>query len=377
MADRPFRGGGYGGRAPLGEGINEGVNSFVQNYLAMKRQQTMDKYATVAERNQAVTEGSLRGQNAPMGQPPVDAGGGGAAVLATAPAAAPPSPAEPTYIKTQPGVPLPLGNSTGHPHFTQAPGIQPGVGQFPGTSISPNDGSSPDLPPGSSSPFTNNYKMTPDPVVQAPPFDMGRLAPQSGGPTAASLTAGAPSATPPPMLMAQAGPGAQALASDKPVEQMSLDELRQMSFDHAKNAREEALKNETNTDMLSGAYHYKQLMNTSKPYLDQWAKALNEVKANPQNPDKWRGVQVLTGEEDPQKALSMATNEYSKLRGQHEEYSKNYEPMNEHLTKNGITPDQYDNDAKFLQFRNAMKFQPHTPTGRGAGVLKTPKTTRR
>ena len=65
------------------------------------------------------------------------------------------------------------------------------------------------------------------------------------------------------------------------------------------------------------------------------------------------------GQEDPDKAFSMATQEYTKLRGQHEKYATNYAPLNEHLTSRGITPDLYDDEAKFLQFRNQRKAQPH------------------
>ena len=373
MADRPFRGARYGGIAPLGEGIEQGVNSFVQNYLAMKRQQTTDKYADIAGRREAMIEGQLQGQTAPLGQggqPAVDTGGGGAAVLATSAPGREDVPPSARYIETQAGVPLPEGDSSGHPYFTQDPNAQPGVGQFPGTATVPGRGTalfgtSPELPPGSKSVFSHNYPMQADPTVQPPPEGVMPMA--------------RPSTMPKPTLVAaQAGPvGAQAMAADKPVEEMSLDELREMSLQHSKQAREAALANETDLDMLQGAYHYNQLMSTAKPYIDQWAKALNEVKANPQNPEKWRGVQVLSGEEDPQKALAIATKEYSALRGQYEEYNKNYGPLNERLTKRGITPDQYANEAQFLEFRNKKKSSPHNPSSsRGAGTIKTPKTRR-
>lgn len=319
--NRPFRNSGYGGAALLGEGINQGVNSFAKNFLDMKRQLNADKYAEIDARSQAVDEGWLQAQQRPVGQPPVDAGGGGAAVLATPP------------------TPTPL-----------APGVRLG-------------------PPGSAN-YADPTLGTPEPMNEGPPSPYFHPMAQPG-------------VTPDPrQLQAQAPVGAQALAGPAPsapksVDQLSLDELRELSFQHATTARENALANETDIDMLQKAFHYNQLMSVSKPHLDQWAKALNEVKANPTNRDKWRGVQVLTGEEDPEKALALATKQYSDLRGQHEEYSKNYTPLNEQLTQRGITPDLYENEAKFLQFRNQRKFQPHSPSGRGAGVLKTPKPARR
>ncbi len=171
-------------------------------------------------------------------------------------------------------------------------------------------------------------------------------------------------------------PGAPATQPGSPAqpgaEDLSIDDLRNLVFEQEKKSRQDALLNATDTDMLQKAYHYQAQMNLQKPYLDQWAKALNEVRANPQTPDKWRSVMVLTGKEDPNEALALATNEYAKLRQQYDSFAGNFTPLNEHLSSRGITPDMYGDEAKFIEFLNQMKFKPHTPgktKAPGAGVL--------
>lgn len=129
-------------------------------------------------------------------------------------------------------------------------------------------------------------------------------------------------------------------------------------------------------DMLNQAYHYNTLMNTAKPYLDQWHKALNAVRANPNDPTAYRSIQVLTGEEDPDKALALATNEYAKLRQQYDQHSKNFAPLNQQLSSRGITPDLYSDEAKFLQFRNQRTFQPHTAGQMPGARMRSPSMSR-
>lgn len=289
--------------------LGEGISSGVNNFV---QNYIAMKNLQQRQRWQAMQEGTLQGNKA-AGQP--GAPGEGAAVLAT----------------TAPMQPPPNAS----------------------------------LPPAAA---VGGYQMGPDESGWA---SRTEPSPFLNGPTEApnaQMTAA------PPMQTAQADPvGAEALAQpDKRVEDMSIEELNALAFQHAKDATESARSNEQDLEMLTPAYHYKQLMGTAKPYLDQWAKALNEVKANPTTPDQWRGVQVLTGEEDPQKALAKATHEYATLRSQYEEYNKQYGPLNEQLTKRGITPEMYQNEAQFLQFRNQRKFQPHTP-GRGAGAMRPPK----
>jgi hypothetical protein len=369
MADRPFRNAGYGGVALLGEGIHQGVDNFVQNFLAMKRQRNQDRW-------QAMQEGALQGNQAPLGQPTGTPGGAGAAALATTqpgPADVSPAAAVPSarYLETQPGVPLPQGDSSGHPYFTQAEGRQPGVGQFPDTST--GGGETQGLSARHSVFANNDYQMQPDASVQPPP-----------------------ASAPQPMMAQAEPPGAQALASSldqarsvwsaapashtKPVEEMSLDELRNLSSEHAKGAREQAKANERDMTMLPPAYHYSQQLKLIEPYLKLWEDALDETRtpANVTNPDSWNRVKDMTGEEDPRKAAAIAIQEYTKLRNQRDQYRSNYIPLKKELSARGITPDMYDNEAKFLDFQNQRKFQPHTPSTRGAGVMKTaPKAARR
>lgn len=168
-------------------------------------------------------------------------------------------------------------------------------------------------------------------------------------------------------LVAPQAPGAM-----KDPDELSLDELQELSYNYHQQSKQNALSNENDIDSLQAAYHYQSNLTMGKPYLDQWATALNEVRANPQNPDKWRKVMVLTGEDDPARALSLATGEYSKLRSQYDTISSKLGPLQEYLTSRGITPEMYGDEAKFLQFRNQMKFKPHTPQrGKvpGASVL--------
>lgn len=143
--------------------------------------------------------------------------------------------------------------------------------------------------------------------------------------------------------------------------EIPLEELQELSYAYGQKSKEGALSNANDIDSLRAAYHYNAQMKLAKPYLDQWATALQEVRANPQSPDKWRKVMVLTGEEDPSRALSLATGEYSKLRQQYDTFSSSYGPLNEYLTSRGITPEMYGDESKFLQFMNQMQFKPHSP----------------
>lgn len=143
--------------------------------------------------------------------------------------------------------------------------------------------------------------------------------------------------------------------------EIPLDELQELSYAYGQKSKEGALSNANDIDSLRAAYHYKAQMGLAKPYLDKWADALQEVRANPQTPDKWRKAMALTGEDDPARALSLATGEYSKLRQQYDTFSSSYGPLNEYLTSRGITPEMYGDESKFLQFMNQMQFKPHSP----------------
>lgn len=185
---------------------------------------------------------------------------------------------------------------------------------------------------------------------------------------------------PTPMDGEEGAVGAQALAGTPPVqgppnpydpENLSVDDLRTLAFDRAQEAKGAALGNQNDIESLQKAYHYNSLMKAHRPEMDRWAKALMEVKKNPQDMKAYRTLQVLTGQDDPTAALSMATNEYAKLREKYEGYSKQYGPLNDYLTKRGITGDMYDDEAKFIQFMNQKQFMPHTP---GAAKIPRPKT---
>ena len=197
----------------------------------------------------------------------------------------------------------------------------------------------------------------------APYQGMGEVNPVVGA-DALATRAMKPAAPPP-----QAGQ-----AAPSGVDALYVDQLRELSFDHAQQAKQNAILNANDLDMLQKAYHYQTAMNLSKPYLDQWAKALNEVRANPQNPEKWRSVMVLTGEEDPTKAFTLATNEYAKIRQRYDQDSASFAPLNEQLSGRGITQDLYGDEAKYIQFLNQRKFQPHSPGSvrSGASALGKP-----
>jgi hypothetical protein len=170
--------------------------------------------------------------------------------------------------------------------------------------------------------------------------------------------------------------GAQAMASQPPVqgppnpydpENLSVDDLRTLAFDRGQQAKGEALNNQNDIEAVQKAYHYSSMMKQTKPYMDKWAQGLMEVKKNPQDQKSYRMLQVLTGEDDPNAALSKATNEYAKLREQYETYSKNHTPLHSYLSKRGITPDMYDDEAKFIQLTNKKQFMPHSPGAARAG----------
>jgi hypothetical protein len=122
--------------------------------------------------------------------------------------------------------------------------------------------------------------------------------------------------------------------------------------------------NQNDIEMLQKAYHYNTLMQRGKPHLDQWVKVLTPVMKNPNDPNAYGPLQILTGKEDPDKAYALATQEYTKLRQQHDLYGQNFSPLNDYLTERGITPDQYGDEAMFIQLLNRLKFQPHTPRTR-------------
>jgi len=204
---------------------------------------------------------------------------------------------------------------------------------------------------------------------QAPVTLVGNPSGGAGGPMPE-----APQGTP----MEDGEVGAQALAAaPQPMQgppnpydpkNLSLDDLRALSFERGQQAKTKALGNQNDIESLNKAYHYSAMMKQTKPYMDQWEKGLGEVMKNPKDIKSYRKLQVLTGEDDPDKALALATNEYAKLREQYESYDKNYGPLNEYLTSRGITGDMYDNEAKFIQFMNQKQFMPHSPGASKSGV---------
>ena len=170
--------------------------------------------------------------------------------------------------------------------------------------------------------------------------------------------------------------GAQALATQPPVQgppnpydpaNLSVDELRTLAFDRGQQAKGAALENQNDIEAVQKAYHYSALMKQTKPYMDKWAQGLMEVKKNPNDTKSYRMLQVLTGEDDPQAALTKATNEYAKLREQYETHSKQHGPLNDYLKKRGITEDMYGDEAKFIQLTNKKQFMPHSAGAARAG----------
>lgn len=216
----------------------------------------------------------------------------------------------------------------------------------------------------------------------------GALLAQRAPATLVGTGGGGPAGMPAPMGGGEDGEeapiGAQAMAS-QPVqgppnpydpENLSVDDLRTLAFDRGQQAKGEALNNQNDIEAVQKAYHYSAMMKQTKPYMDKWAQGLMEVKKNPNDMKSYRMLQVLTGEDDPQAALTAATNEYTKIREQYETHSKSHGPLNDYLKKRGITEDMYGDEAKFIQLTNKKQFMPHSAGAARAGVkprMPTPR----
>lgn len=177
--------------------------------------------------------------------------------------------------------------------------------------------------------------------------------------------------------------GAQALAttpqpvqgppSPYDVKNLSTDDLRSLAFDRGQEAKGAALGNQNDLESLQKAYHYKTVMKAFAPEMDRWAAALMKVGKDPKDLRLYRDVQVLTGQEDPKAAESMARQEYLKLKEKYEGYAKQYGPLDTYLSKRGITGDMYDDEAKFIQFMNEKQFIPHTPAAARVPMRSNPR----
>lgn len=211
---------------------------------------------------------------------------------------------------------------------------------------------------------------------QAAPLTPAGAAKQYSEPSMIGMGEVAPSSKPmemggPPQQAPQAQPRAAA-QGPYDFESMDPEQIQELFQGIGKRRKESELSRMNTLDMLRPAFHYKEKLAEAQPYMDMLAGAMREIKAAPQNPEKWRKAMAIMGTDDPEMAGEATIQKYMEYQQKYADLTSKFNTLSQSLASQGISPEMYGDEEKFIQLQNELQYRGRRQRTRptpGAGIL--------